>query len=213
MRLREILALAVVGGTFAVAVGCGDSKPAAPAAAAIPATGASAPPPPMARGAAAAAASAAPIVGDGGAKEVQEYSENDFVENDRNRDPFRSFAIAAVPTKAPVTNQIVGILGDYSVDELKLNAIVMSSEGPLAMIVDPSHKGWTVKKGDYVGRAETVHTGGQNGADYFLTWRVDRIREGDIVFIREDRANPAVPPATRVVSLHQETEKDRIRLN
>jgi type IV pilus assembly protein PilP len=191
----------------ALAMACSDSKP-------TPAATSTAPAPPTVRGgAASAAAVASATVADAGVKVAEEYSENDFVENDRNRDPFRSFAAVAAPTKAPATNQIVGILGDYSVDELKLNAIVMSSAGPLAMIVDPTHKGWTVKKGDYVGRAETVHTGGQNGADYFLTWRVDRIREGDIVFIREDRANPAVPPATRVVSLHQESDKDRIRLN
>ena len=212
MKLVEGLTLAVVTGAFVAAVGCGDSKPTAaePSAAAPAAKPASAPP--GARGAAAAAAAAGPVV-DAGVKAPEEYSENDFVENDRNRDPFRAFNIVVAPTKAAPTNQIVGILGDYSVDELKLNAIVMSAEGPLAMIVDPSRKGWTVKKGDYVGRAETVHTGGQNGADYFLTWRVDRIREGDIVFIREDRANPAVPPATRIVSLHQESDKDRIRLN
>ena len=60
---------------------------------------------------------------------------------------------------------------------------------------------------------EKTLTGGQNGADYQLNWRIDRIRDGDIVLVREDTANPSVPPATRVIPLHTESEKDKATLN
>jgi type IV pilus assembly protein PilP len=72
------------------------------------------------------------------------------------------------------------------------------------MVVDPRGKGSVLKRGDFVGRAETVHTGGTNGTDYQVNWRVDRVRDGDVVFIREDPAQPNVAPATRVVPLHPE---------
>ena len=36
------------------------------------------------------------------------------------------------------------------------------------MVIDPTNKGWVLKRGDCIGRAETVHTGGTNGTDYQL---------------------------------------------
>jgi type IV pilus assembly protein PilP len=53
-----------------------------------------------------------------------------------------------------------------------------------------------------------VHIGGSNGPEYQLNWRVDRIRDGDVVLIREDPAQPAIPPATRVIPLHPEADKE-----
>lgn len=135
-----------------------------------------------------------------------DFTENDFVESDRNRDPFRSYASTfAGPTKQRTAkNQRAVILGQFAIDELKLVAIVASGDFPRAMMLDPGGKGWVLKRGDFVGRPEVVHIGGANGVDYQINWRVDRIRDGDIVFIREDPAQPAIPPATRVVTLHPE---------
>lgn len=144
-----------------------------------------------------------------------EFAENDFVESDRNRDPFRSYAsLFAGPDKNRVaTNQRAVILGQFSLDELKLVAIVTGGEYPRAMVLDPAGKGWVIKRGDFVGRPEIVHTGGANGADYQLNWRVDKVRDGDIVFTREDPAQPGIPPASRVVTLHPESEtKDQTAL-
>ncbi len=142
-----------------------------------------------------------------------EFAENDFVESDRNRDPFRSYAQIFVPeaTKRLTQNQKSVVLPQYSLDELKLVAIVTGGEYPRAMVLDPGNKGWVIKRGDWVGRPEIVHTGGANGTDYQLHWRVDRVRDGDIVFSREDPAQPGIPPASRVVTLHPEGEnKDRL---
>lgn len=137
-----------------------------------------------------------------------EFGENDFVESDRNRDPFRSYAKIFVPeaTKRITQNQKSVVLGQYSLDELRLVAIVTGGEYPRAMMLDPGNKGWVIKRGDWVGRPEIVHTGGANGTDYQLHWRVERVRDGDIVFSREDPAQPGIPPASRVITLHPESE-------
>ncbi len=137
-----------------------------------------------------------------------DFAENDFVESDRNRDPFRSFAaiFAPEPSKKLTPHQLAVLLPQYSIDELKLVAIVTGGDYPRAMVVDPNGKGWVLKRGDWVGRPEIVHTGGANGADYQLNWRVDKVRDGDVVFSREDPANPAIPPAARVIALHPESD-------
>jgi type IV pilus assembly protein PilP len=136
-----------------------------------------------------------------------EYTENDFVESDRNRDPFRSFLIQNQPVNKQALNQRKIELAQYSLDELKLVAIVTGGDQARAMFVDPSGKGTVVYKGSFVCRPEVVHIGGSNGPEYQLNWRVDRIRQGDVVLIREDPAQPAIPPATRVIPLHPEVEK------
>jgi type IV pilus assembly protein PilP len=99
-------------------------------------------------------------------------------------------------------------LAQYSIDELKLVAIVLGADKNRAMFLDPSGKGTVVYKGTFVCRSEVVHVGGSNGPEYQLNWRVDRIRDGDVVLIREDPAQPAIPPATRVIPLHPEAEKE-----
>ena len=140
-----------------------------------------------------------------------DYAENEFTESDRARDPFRSFAGAFVEDKGKKGHglEVPVVLGQYSIDELKLVGIATGGDYPRAMLVDPTTKGWVVKKGDYVGRPEVVHVGGANGADYQLNWRVERVRDGDIVLTREDPAQPNLPPATRVIPLHPESDKDQ----
>jgi type IV pilus assembly protein PilP len=131
-----------------------------------------------------------------------EFAENDFAESDRNRDPFRTFVSVLGPEKQKVAHsQLEVILPQFSLDELKLVAIVTGGDYPRAMVVDPAGKGWVIKRGDWIGRPEVVHIGGANGADYELRWRVEKVRDGDIVFKREDPAQPGVPPASRVIAL------------
>lgn len=144
-----------------------------------------------------------------------EFAENDFVESDRNRDPFRTYIATFAPPEGRrvAQNQRAVLLPQFSIDELKLIAIVTGGEFPRAMMLDPSGKGWVLKRGDFVGRPEIVHIGGANGADYQLNWRVDRVRDGDIVFLREDPAQPGIPPATRVVTLHPEQQDERNKID
>ena len=139
-----------------------------------------------------------------------EYTENDFVENDRNRDPFRSYVTLFVEkSSAPQKIQRFVVLEQYSIDELRLVAIVTGGDYPRAMLIDPTSKGWVIKRGDFLGRPDVVHTGGTNGTDYQLNWRVDRVRDGDVVLIREDPAQPGIAPATRVLPLHPESTNPR----
>jgi type IV pilus assembly protein PilP len=178
----------------------------APIACGTPTT--TAPPPPPVRVAPVAVASSAPPSLPPELK-GPEYSENDFVESDRNRDPFRSFLVQNQPVNRQALNQRKVELAQFSLDELKLVAIVNGSEQSSAMFVDPSGKGTVVYRGTFICRPEVVHIGGSNGPEYQLNWRIDRIRQGDVVLIREDPAQPAIPPATRVVPLHPEADKEQ----
>ena len=143
-----------------------------------------------------------------------EFAENDFVESDRNRDPFRNYASMFAPesTKKVAQTDRKIILPQYSLDELKLVAIVTGGEYPRAMVLDPGGKGWVLKRGDWVGRPDVVHVGGANGADYQINWRVEKVRDGDIVFTREDPAQPGIPPASRVIALRPEGDNAREKL-
>jgi len=164
-----------------------------------------APPPPAVRVAPAASAKASGLPPE---LRGPEYTENDFVESDRNRDPFRSFLVQGQTVNKQALNQRKVELAQYSLDELKLVAIVNGGDRSSAMFVDPSGRGTVVYRGTFICRPEVVHLGGSNGPEYQLNWRVDRIRPGDVVLIREDPAQPAIPPATRVVPLHPEAEKE-----
>jgi type IV pilus assembly protein PilP len=174
----------------------------APAACSTPTS--SAPPPPShVSPAASASASGLPPELKG-----PEYTENDFVESDHNRDPFRSFLVQSQAVNKQALNQRKVELAQYSIDELKLVAIVTGTAPSSAMFVDPNGRGTVVYRGTFMCRSEVVHIGGSNGPEYQLNWRVDRIRQGDVVLIREDPAQPAIPPATRIVPLHPEAEKE-----
>jgi type IV pilus assembly protein PilP len=143
-----------------------------------------------------------------------EFAENDFVESDRNRDPFRTYVAIFQPNneKRLVRTDRQVLLPQFSIDELKLVAIVTGGDFPRAMMLDPGNKGHVLKRGDFVGRPDIVHIGGANGTDYQIHWRVDKVRDGDVVFIREDPAQPNIPPASRVISLHPEQETNQERL-
>jgi type IV pilus assembly protein PilP len=191
-RNKQLAALVAVL-VFPAALSCGGSSPSN-----------GAPPPPPVRVPPTAAASASSLPPE---LKGPEYTENDFVESDRNRDPFRSFIVQSQTVTKAALNQRKVELAQYSIDELKLVAIVLGGDKPRAMFVDPGGKGTVVYKGTFVCRPEVVHIGGSNGPEYQLNWRIDRIRDGDVVLIREDPAQPAIPPATRVVPLHPEAEK------
>jgi type IV pilus assembly protein PilP len=164
-------------------------------------------PPPVNHTAASAAASAsvAPPTTKG-----PDYTENDFVESDRNRDPFRTYVLTNQSSAKPILNQRKVELSQYAIDELKLVAIVTGSDQPRAMFVDPTSRGTVVYPGTFLCRPEIVHVGGPDGPEYQLNWRVERIREGEVVLIREDPAQPGIPPATRVIPLHPEVDKQAL---
>jgi type IV pilus assembly protein PilP len=138
-----------------------------------------------------------------------DIQETEFTENERSRDPFRSFANSfAADTKAKVHSQREVILSQYALDELKLIGIVTRAEPAKAMLVDPSGKGFVIQRGQFVGRADAVQAAGASGTVYEVNWRVDRIRPSDVVLVREDPSNPDVPSATRVIPLRPDEDLD-----
>ena len=151
-----------------------------------------------------ASAAAAAVAPDAGVPKI-EFQEAEFAETERSRDPFRSYGTLFVEeAKARVKSQREVLLDQYSVDELKLVGIVTRIQPAKAMLVDPSGKGHVVHRGQLIGRPELVQAGASSRASYEINWRVDRIRDGDIVLVREDPANPDVPSATRVIPLRPE---------
>lgn len=179
---------------FCLAVGlagCEDELPAVAPPAAGTATGAAAP------AAAKAAATVAP---------PPTYRDTDFVEGDRNRDPFRSFA-SELKAKVPVVAQRAVIMPNTEIDAMRLIAIISGISQPRAMLVDEKGVGYVTARGDFVGRADVVQGGGTENIPISLNWRVDRIRENEIVLAREDPSAPNRPPLTKVIPLHAEGEE------
>lgn len=140
----------------------------------------------------------------------RDFPEAEFTETERSRDPFRSYSHKFVEeAKGQVRSQRQVLLAEYGVDDLKLVGIVTRIDPARAMLVDPTGKGHVVHRGDFVGRADIVQLGGQSGSTYQLNWRLDRIRDGDVVLVREDPNNPDVPAATKVIPLRPESAVEK----
>jgi type IV pilus assembly protein PilP len=194
---RRLPLCALLGGLLLVA--CEDEKPATPATSSS-SKAASAPAP--RKPAPAASASAAADVGPAPKVEIVEA---EFTESERSRDPFRSFEkLFKDENKGVAKSQREVVLSQYAIDELRLIGIVTRAEPAKAMLVDPGGTGHVVQRGQFVGKADIVQAAGRTGASYEINWRVDRIRDGDIVLVREDPSNPDVPSATRVITLRPE---------
>jgi type IV pilus assembly protein PilP len=101
-------------------------------------------------------------------------------------------------------------MSHVGVDQMRLVAIVSNIDRPRAMLVDPAGVGHVVERGDYIGRAETIQTGGEESVPVALNWRIDRIRETEVVLMREDPGGPERAPHVRVLPLHEEeVEEER----
>ncbi len=218
MRRFALLMLVLSLGLGVTLVACEDPAP----------VGAPAAPPPPAPGAAQPEATTA---GDPGQAQpgdpgspgpdagvpVVSYEEEDFLEGDTRRDPFRNYA--AMFKQRPVADaQREVIMGATPVEDMRLIAIISGVAQPRAMLLDANGVGFVVKRGDYVGRPEVVSTGsGSDAVPVTLNWRVDRIRgperarpgvparSSEVVLTREDPSAPGLPPLTRVIPLEVET--------
>jgi len=184
---------------LSVVVAC-EAEPAKPAALPPAPYGAAASPAPAAAPSASAAADSEP-------PPKLEIVESEFTESERSRDPFRSFLDTfKEETKGTAKSQREVVLSKFAIDELRLIGIVTRAEPAKAMLVDPAGTGYVVQRGQFVGKPDVVQAAGRTGASYEINWRVDRIRDGDIVLVREDPQNPDVPSATRVIPLRPEGE-------
>jgi type IV pilus assembly protein PilP len=135
------------------------------------------------------------------------FQEEDFAETERSRDPFRAFSEVFIQKseRRNIQKQAV-VLEQYALEDLKLVGIVTGIEPSRAMLVDPTGQGHVIHRNDLVGRADRVQASA--GANEFeINWRVERIRDSDVVLVREDPSNPDVPTATRVLALRPEEQK------
>lgn len=187
----------IFGGVLALACAAETATPSASSASK---------PSPAAPSAPAAAAKPAEAAKQGqGPAPVVEFQETDFAESERSRDPFHSFAkYFAEEARTKIKSQREVVLDQYSLDELRLVGIVTRVQPERALVIDPTGKGHIIMRGQFVGRAEIVQGGG-SGADYEINWRVERIRDADMVLVRDDPKNPDVPSATRIIALRTES--------
>ncbi len=140
--------------------------------------------------------------------ETVTYRDEDFAESDTNRDPFRSFESMFIvdPPELDRGGRDV-TMPDTGIDEMRLIGVVTGTANPRAMIIDRDGVGHVVRRGDYIGRSEVVQVGGTEQLPVTLNWRVDRIRDAELVLIREDPTAPNRPPLTRVLMLRDENEE------
>jgi len=211
--VTAVLVLGLALGASPVAlVGCGDdtASPTGGAASGQP----KAPPKPAGGPPVAGADAGAGDAGDAGVDAApsptanmpplpnKEFQEQDFIETDRNRDPFRTYTdLFVAQAKGRMNLQRQVLVDRYALDELKLMGIVTRAPARV-LLADPTGLGWVAKVGDFIGKSEIVHAGGPAGSDVAVNWRIDRIRDEDVVFIREDPSHPEIAPTTRVISLH-----------
>lgn len=144
---------------------------------------------------------------DAGPPAKLELQEVEFTESERSRDPFRAFTSSFVEeARTQTKSQREVVMEDFSIDDMRLIGIVTGGVDPRAMLVDPRGYGHVVHRGQFIGRSEVVQGEGKGNKSYEINWRVDRIRDGDVVLVREDPKNPEIPSSTRVLVLHPQTE-------
>ena len=129
------------------------------------------------------------------------FSDEDFVESDANRDPFRSYTTLFKIEGTAIPQRKV-IMSTTSVEEMRLIAIISGVPTPRAMLVDPIGVGYVVERGMFIGRPQVVRA--SENVVMTLNWKVDRIRPNEVVLTREDPADPNRPPLTRVIPLREE---------
>lgn len=186
MKARRAIAMLLLS---AAALGCDD----APVQSGRGMNGTGAPPP-----AAPAKVATAQLQG-------LQLKDDDFVESERHRDPFRSFSFAPHKNSAeeviPDTQRTV-IMPDTNVEDMRLIAVISGMDRAKAMLVDPQQVGYVVQRGDYIGKAKVIQSTGSVAMT--LNWRVDRIRENEVVLTRQDPSDLGRPPLSRIISMRDE---------
>jgi type IV pilus assembly protein PilP len=160
----------------------------------------------LSRTSGAAAATPAPAAGsaDPGAEADEQstamiaYKDEDFVESVRNRDPFRSYTIEF---RAKVSEDVQRrvIMPATAIEEMTLIAIITGMPRPKAMLVDTAGVGHVVERGDYVGRPRLIQAAGS--VSMALNWRVDRIRDNEVVLTQQDPTDPTRSSLTKIIPL------------
>jgi hypothetical protein len=131
--------------------------------------------------------------------------DGDFIETEQNRDPFHNYSME-LKAKQPMVAQRTVLMPNTALGSMRLIAIISGIDQPRAMIIDEKGVGHVTTRGDFVGRADVVRSGGAENLPVALNWRVDRIRENEVVLAREDPTGPNRPPLVRIIPLHAQGE-------
>jgi type IV pilus assembly protein PilP len=141
-------------GALALAAGCSEKKPIAPAR----------PPPPAA--ATAVAAKSEPKPDDAAAREWAYSSVG-------KRDPFRSFLVELDPTAGGLAvTKCATPLGRFELEQLKLVAVVTGLDDPVAMVEAPNGIGYSLKRTACVGRNGGVVSAVRSGEVVISEWAI-----------------------------------------
>jgi hypothetical protein len=89
-----------------------------------------------------------------------------------------------------------------AVEEMRLIAIVTGMPRPKAMLVAPDNIGYVVERGDYIGRPKVIQATGSVAMT--LNWRVDRIRENEVVLTQQDPTDPTRAALTKIIPLRDD---------
>jgi len=135
------------------------------------------------------------------AREALFYQDEDFVESPHRRDPFRAYT-ATFRAKAPEEMQRQVVMPGTAVEEMRLIALVTGTARPKAMLLDPAGVGHVVERGDYLGRPKLIQATGN--VSMTINWRVDRIRENEVVLTQQDPADPSRVALTKILPLNEE---------
>jgi type IV pilus assembly protein PilP len=126
--------------------------------------------------------------------------DEDFVESERNRDPFRMYSLSAPKGAEPAGDpQRPVVMPDTAVEEMRLIAVVLGLSRPKAMLTAPNGVGYVVQRGDYLGKAKVLQSTGS--VPMTLNWRVDRIREHEVVLTRQDPTDASHTPMSRIITM------------
>jgi Tfp pilus assembly protein PilP len=188
MRVSDSMWVPWIVGSSLVLLGCGEEQRSAT------------------RGAgpvSAAAAGSAKVQAETANKErdMLVYQDEDFVESPRRRDPFRTYTITSRAAEPDELQRRV-VMPSTTVEEMRLIAIVTGTARPKAMLLDPGGVGYVVERGDYLGRPKLVQATGN--VSMTINWRVDRIRENEVVLTQQDAADPGRVALTKIIPLHDE---------
>jgi type IV pilus assembly protein PilP len=129
------------------------------------------------------------------------FRDEDFVPSIRNRDPFQSYSVQ-FKAKAPDEMQRRVIMSTTAIEDMRLIAIVTGVSQPKAMLVDPADVGHVVERGDYIGRPKVVQATGS--VSMAINWRVDRIRDNEVVLTQQDPTDPTRAALTKIIPLKDE---------
>ena len=137
----------------------------------------------------------------------RKFKNEDFVESETNRDPFRSFLSDFSGGQQPIAPQYDILMPKYSLDEIKLSMIVgpptetvknrvVPASGasrhvePRAMFIDPTGMGVTVVRNKHISKADAKVV------------RIEPEASKVYVEIKEDLGNGKFRTVERVLELH-----------